>query len=142
MVVAKAQGRGLNFMCHIQKWILDFVPEGTLPLHSYCYNWKIVLEDEGILKEIQEQLMKKAKGSFIKAEDLCEIIAGEKVQAMITQLGVHKPSISLSMAHCWLSRLNWRCGQKKNRMYFDGHKRVDVMAYRQVFIVQWVEYET
>lgn len=103
MVVAKAQGHGLNFVHHIQKWILDFVQEGMLPLHSYCYNLKIVLEDEGILKEIQEQLMEKAKGSFIKAEDVCEIIAGEKVQAMITQLGVHKPGISLSTAHRWLS---------------------------------------
>ena len=27
-------------------------------------------------------------------------------------------------------------------MYFNGHKRVDVVAYRQAFVVQWVEYET
>ena len=142
MIVAKAQGRGPHWARSVRKWILDFVRTGTLPLHSYCYDRKTVLEEEGILQEIQEQLKEKAKGCFIKAGDVCEIVAGEKVQSMITQLGIHKPSISLATAHRWLSRLNWRYGQKKNGMYFDGHERVDVVAYRQAFVLRWAEYET
>ena len=46
MIIAKAQSRGSNRMRSIRAWILDFVWEETLPLHSYGYTWNTVLEDE------------------------------------------------------------------------------------------------
>jgi hypothetical protein len=83
MVVAKAQGHGSTCARSICKWILDFVQEGTLPLHFYC-GQQTILEDEGILQEIQEQLTKKAKSSFIKAQDVCKIVASARVQMKLT----------------------------------------------------------
>jgi hypothetical protein len=142
MVVAKAQGHGSNRARSIRKWVLDFVREGTLPLHLYCYARETVLEDEGILQEIQEQLAERAKGGFIKAQDVCEIVAGERVQSKFTQLGIHKPSISQSTAHRWLARLNWQYGKTKKGMYFDGHERDDVVDYRRAFVQRWADYET
>ena len=38
MIVAKAQGHGETRACSIRRWVLDFVREGTLPLHGYCYS--------------------------------------------------------------------------------------------------------
>ena len=140
MVVAKAQGHGSTRMRSIRKWILDFVQEGTLPLHFYC-GQQTILEDEGILQEIQEQLTEKAKSSFIKAQDVCEIVASVRVQMKLTQLGIDKPSISLSTAHRWLAKLKWRYGKRKNGMYFDGHERVDIVAYRNAFVDRWADYE-
>ena len=141
MVVAKAQGHGSTRTRSIRKWILDFVQEGTLPLHFYC-GQQTILEDEGILQEIQEQLTEKAKSGFIKAQDVCEIVASARVQTKLTQLGIDKPSISLSTAHRWLAKLKWRYGKRKNGMYFDGHERVDVVAYRNAFVDRWADYET
>lgn len=140
MVVAKAAGHGPAWAHTIQKWVLDFVRDGTLPIH--CYSQKAILDNEDILQGIQEQLIEKAKASFIKAEDICEIVASERIQLMFTQLGIHQPSISLSMAHRWLSRLKWRYGKRSNGMYFDGHKRDNVVAYREAFVHRWAEYET
>lgn len=142
MVVAKAQGCGSNRARCICGWVLDFVRDGKLPLHSYRYSRHTILEDEGILQELHEQLTERAKANFIKAEDLCEIIASERVQMILTELGIRKPSISLSTAHWWLGKLKWRYGKKANGMYYDGHEREDVVAYRQAFVYRWAEYET
>ena len=127
MVVAKAAGHGPAWARTIRKWVLDFVRDGTLPIH--CYSQKAILDNEDILQGIQEQLIEKAKASFIKAEDVCKIVASERIQLMFMQLGIHQPSISLSTAHRWLSRLKWRYGKRSNGMYFDGHERDDVVAY-------------
>ncbi len=134
MVVAKAQGHGLTRARSIWTWVLDFVREGKLPLHSYGYTQQTVLEDEEILKEIQEELSKKSRAGFIKAQDICDIVASEKFQDLFLQLGIHKPSISLTMAQRWLVKLKWCYTKAKNGMYIDGHERDDVVAYRQDFV--------
>jgi hypothetical protein len=142
MIVAKAQGRGSNRARSIRTWLLDFIQEGNLPLHSYGHSQKAVLEDEEISQEIQEELSKKAKVGFIKAEDVCTIVASDKIQILFLRLGIHKPSISLSTAQRWLAKLDWRYSKSKNGMYIDGHERDNVVAYRQAFVDRWAEYET
>jgi hypothetical protein len=81
------------------------------------------------LQEIQEQLSMKARSGFIKAQDICKIVAGEKIQIMFAQLGVHKPSISMLTAQRWLAKMKWKYSKTKNGMYIDGHERDDVVAY-------------
>ena len=66
MIAAKAQEHGLTHACSIQAWVLDFIQEGMLPLHSYGYTQKTALEDEKVLQEIQGELSKRAKSQFIK----------------------------------------------------------------------------
>jgi len=141
MVVAKAQSAGPNRARNIRRWIFEFVKEGKLPLHSYSYKKPTALEDEGVAQEIQKRLSEKAKTGFIKTEDLCEIVASDSIQGMFLQLGIKKPSISLSTAQRWLEKLNWKYRNKSNGMYIDGHKRDDVVAYRDAFVNRWAEYE-
>ena len=76
------------------------------------------------------------------AQDVCDIITTEKIQTIFTQLGICKPTISLLTAHRSLAKLEWRYGKKSNGMYFDGHERDDIVAYRQAFIERWADYET
>jgi hypothetical protein len=141
MIVAKAQGHGSTRARSIRAWVLDFIREGMLPLHSYRYTRQTVLEDEDILQEVQGQLSEKARSGFIKAQDVCEIVASEKIQVMFARLGVHKPSISMSTAQRWLAKLKWQYRKMKNGMYIDGHERDDVVAYRDAFVHRWVDYE-
>ena len=134
MIVAKAQGHGSNHACSIRVWILDFVWKGRLPLHSYGYTRQTVLDSNKVLQEIQGELSEKAKGGFIRAEDVCTIVASERLQDLFARLGVHKPNISKATAQRWLAKLRWRYSKKKNEMYFDGHERDDVVAYRHAFV--------
>jgi len=98
MVVATAQWHGVAHACSIWTWVLDFVWEGRLPFHSYGYTRQTVLEDEDLLKEIQEELSEKLKAGFINAQDIYDIVAGEKIQNLFLQMGIHKPGISQSTA--------------------------------------------
>jgi len=68
------------------------------------------------LKEIQEELSKKSKAGFIKAQDVCDIVVSEKLQDLFLRLGIHKPSISLTMVQRWLMKLKWQYTKAKNRM--------------------------
>lgn len=142
MVVAKAQGHGSTRARSVRTWVLDFVRDGRLPFHSYGYTRQTVLEDEEVLQEIQEELSAKSKAGFIKAQDVCDIVASEKLQILFSRLGIHKPSISQSTAKRWLAKLKWRYSKTKNGMYIDGHERDDVVAYRHAFVYRWAEYES
>ena len=142
MVVAKAQGHGSTRARSTRTWVLDFVREGTLPLHSYGYTRKTVLEDEEVLQEIQKALSEKSKSGLIKAQDVCDIVASEDLQNLFSRLGIHKPGISMSTAQQWLAKLKWRYSKMKNGMYIDGHERDDVVTYRRAFVHRWAEYES
>ena len=129
IIIAKAQGCGSTHVHSIWTWVLDFVQDRKLPLHSYGYTWQTVLEGKKVVQEIQEQLSEKSKAGFINAQDVCNIVISKTFQLMLLQLGVHKPMVSLSMAQQWLTKLKWCYSKAKNGMYIDGHKRDDVMAY-------------
>jgi len=50
-------------------------------------------------------------------------------------------SISESTAGRWLRALGWIYSPAKKGLYFDGHERPDVIAYRVVFLAQMEEFE-
>ena len=70
-----------------------------------------------------------ANAGFIKAQDICDIVAAEDLQGMFSRLGIHKPRISLSTAQRWLAKMEWHYGKPKNGMYIDGHERDNVVEY-------------
>jgi len=86
-------------------------------------------------------LAERATCGFIKAQDVCEIVISERMQALFTWLGIHRHSISLSTAQRWLSKMNWRYKEMKKGMFIDGHEREDVVAYRRAFVHRWADYE-
>ena len=81
------------------------------------------------MQEIQRELSKSAKSGFIKAQDVCEIVTSERFQILFSQLGIHKPGISLLTAQRWLTKMEWCYSKMKNGMYTDKDKRDDVVAY-------------
>jgi len=105
MIVTKAQGHRSTCAHSVQTWILDFVWEGRLPFHSFCYTRQTVLEDDNISQEIQSELSERAKSGFIWAEVVCELVASKKFQTMFARLRIHKPTISKATAHRWLAKL-------------------------------------
>jgi hypothetical protein len=86
-------------------------------------------------------MMEKAKGSFLMAQNIVEIITSPKMQAMFTLKEISKLLISIKTGLRWLEKLGWSYGKLKNGMYLDGHERSDVVAYRRGFVECWMGYE-
>jgi hypothetical protein len=138
-IVAKTQGRGTNHARHIREWVVGFLRWRDLPFHRL--NWKrpTILDDEDVAQEIKMRMM--AKGGFLKAEDVVEIVASPELQAIFARKGITKATISIKTALRWLEKLGWTYGKLKNGMYLDGHERSDVVEYREEFVKRWMEHE-
>ncbi|KAI5823804.1 hypothetical protein K523DRAFT_210212, partial [Schizophyllum commune Tattone D] len=101
-----------------------------------------VLDDEDLSCRIQSILSERVrKGEFIKARDVCEIVASKEMQDVFRKAGICKPSITERTARRWLNKLSWRYQRKRNGMYIDGHERPDVVEAREKFVQRWKEYE-
>ncbi|KIJ28737.1 hypothetical protein M422DRAFT_189388 [Sphaerobolus stellatus SS14] len=140
LLAAKAAGRGERFARNIRMWVYAFLHAGKLPMHRYGHFRSSILEDEDIEEAIQLQLLERSKNSYIRAEDILEIINTPELQEMLSTK-TSKTSFSVRTARRWLKRLNWRYGCRKNGMYIDGHERQDVVEYRNGFLKRWKEYE-
>jgi hypothetical protein len=86
-------------------------------------------------------MAEKAKGGFLKAQDVVEVVASPEMQAKFAQKGITKANISAKTALRWLEKLGWTYGKLKNGMYLDGHERLDVVEYRKAFVERWMGYE-
>ena len=139
LVSAKVQGHGVHHAQNICTWIHAFLNHGKLPLHHYRRFHPTILDDEDFTHEISLYLLKISKHTSIQAQDIVDWVQLPDVQKRLGGTGL-KTSISLQSAQCWLHRLNWRYGQKRNGMYIDGHECKDV-AYRKAFVTRWAEYE-
>ena len=138
LLVAKSQGYGSYRAHSIRRWIHKYLASGKLPLHFTGRYRSSTLEDEDIAQSIQLHLVEIAKNGYIRAQDVVDFVATEKIQGM---LGSKNRGICLRTAQRWLHKLDWRYGRKKRGMYIDGHERDDVVKYRGEFIQRWKEYE-
>jgi len=86
-------------------------------------------------------MLEKARGSFLKAQDVVEIIASPDMQAIFSQKGITKLTISIKTALHWLDKLGWTYRKLKHGMYLDGHKRVDVVEYWEAFVKHWMQHK-
>ena len=140
-VVAKTQGSGMNHARCIHKWAMAFLKLRVLPLHQLNKTRGTILDDKDIAGEIKMQMMEKVKRGFLRAKDVMKIVASPKMQAIFVQKSISKASISAKTAFHWLDRLGWSYGNLRNGMYLDGHKRPDVVEYRQSFVEHWMGHE-
>ena len=138
LLVAKSQGRGSYRARSIRTWIHKYLTSGKLPLHFSGRYRSSILEDEDIAQNIQLHLVEIAKNGYIRAQDVVDFVATEKIQDM---LGSKKRGICVRTAQRWLHKLDWRYGHKKRGMYIDGHEWDDVVKYRGEFTWRWKEYE-
>ena len=90
---------------------------------------------------IKEALIERAKSGFLRATDITEVVSSPEVQDQLSEAGIHRPSISKSMACHWLGRLGWRHGRHQNGMYADGHEQEDVVDYRRKFAERFEQHE-
>jgi hypothetical protein len=102
--------------------------------------WNI-FDDEDLSQTLQTLLLSHAKGCYITASDIVELVSGLVMQEKFTQSGISRTSIAEHMARRWLQQLSWRYGAMCNGMYLDGHEREDVVAYRNAFVARWKVYE-
>ena len=74
---------------------------------------------------------------LFRSEDIVQFCGTPE---MLDRLGRTK-SISLATARRWLIKMGYRWTKTPKGQYVDGHKRDDVVRYRQqVFLPQMVEY--
>jgi hypothetical protein len=120
---------------------MGFLRSGDLPLHQLNRKRGTIIDNEDIVEEIKARMVQKASGSFLKAQDVVEIVASAEMQAILVQKRISKVSISTKTALRWLEKLGWKYGKLKHGMYLDGHERLDVVEYRQAFVERWMGHE-
>ena len=140
-VVAKSEGRGTTCAQSIQSWVIKFVGMQELLCHQHGRTQLSVLNDENVTHLIKEALGERAKNGFLSATDVVEVVSSLEIQAQLLQAGIDCPSISKSMACCWLKKLGWCHGRHQNGMYADGHEWKDIVEYRTEFVEQFAQYE-
>ncbi|KAJ7484582.1 hypothetical protein FB451DRAFT_1393117 [Mycena latifolia] len=135
-IIAKSTGSGDWISRRIREWSIAFVKdEANLPTAEYRKFNGSILEDEDLAQEIQLHLQ--GLGTFISAQDVVNFVSSEEMK---TQLNL-KHGISLRTAQNWMKQMKYRWTKEPTGMYSDGHKREDVVDYRQnVFLPWWAAY--
>ncbi|KAJ3521969.1 hypothetical protein NMY22_g12088 [Coprinellus aureogranulatus] len=129
LVASIAQGHGSSHARNLRTWLHQFLDRS-------------ILHDEDFSQAIQLHLQEKAKGGYVKAQDIVDFVSqSQQMQDLLEKMGVKRRSISLSQAYRWLRANGYRYGRRRRGMYIDGHEREDVVAYREEFIERWAEYE-
>jgi len=107
LISSKAQGKGINHARRIRKWILKYLWDDELPLHRLGQARWTPLEDEDITQDIKLKLAERAKGRYMKASNVVDVVTSPEFQAVLKQKGFSKTSISECTAWCWLAGLGW-----------------------------------
>ena len=142
LIVAKLMGKGIQdgnkWARNLHTWIHKYLATGKFLTHHHGQHLVSILDDEDFTQDIQEHLQEIAKEGYVQAQDIIDYILTPAIQE---KLGMKKWAISIWTACCWLKKLNWHYGCKKNGTYIDGHEREDVVEYRNQFIKRWREDE-
>jgi hypothetical protein len=129
ILVSTSQREGNTHAQSIHKRTVKFLQTEVLPFCCLGQVWWTVLSDEDIVSKIKTWVVKKSMKGFVKEEDVVNLVASPEMQAIFSKKGICKPLISKRTATHWLQRLDWRYQKTQNRMYINGHKREDVVAY-------------
>jgi hypothetical protein len=140
-MVAKVEGHGVKRARNLREWTLNFIQSGELTVHHLGQSRWNIFDNEDLSQTLQTLLLSHAKGHYITASNIVELVSGPVMQEKFTQSGISCASISERMAHHWLQWLSWRYGAMCNGMYLDGHECEDVVAYRNAFVARWKVYE-
>ena len=131
--MAKAVERGLWFARRLWDWTSSFVADAEdLPFNIYGTWNKSRLDDEDLQHDILAHLQ--TIGIHICAEDVSHYMDHSEVKK---KYGMKK-GITEQTARNWLSKLGYRYTLAPTGQYIDGHKRIDVVAYRKdIFLPRW-----
>ena len=116
--------------------MLDYIRHGSLPLNGYGHLNTSILDDEDLTQQIHLHLIGIAKGSYIRAQDVVDVIA---TPDMKHYLGI-KSGITVQTGQRWLHKMKWWYSKATKGMYIDGHERADVVKYREGFLSRMEAY--
>jgi hypothetical protein len=129
-MVAKVEGHGVKRARNLREWTLNFIQSGELTVHHLGQSRWNIFDDEDLSQTLQTLLLSHAKGHYITASNIVELVSGPVMQEKFTQSGISCASISERMAHHWLQWLSWRYGAMCVTCRW--HVRLDVSKVRSV----------
>ena len=116
----------------IRRWAQQYLHAQTLPEHRQGRHVKTksLIEDEDVKAACRSWLQSQHTDSITAlyfSKWVCENLS------LASRLP-RPVSISERTATRWLGRLNYSFGEYRKGLYFDGHERPDVVAYRESFL--------
>ena len=120
---------------HAKSYSLLNDPAIATELRDYVQSNKWVMDPEKLAQFSKNKLVPKAANEYLQQINNHEMLKGLKEFMELTlfphiQLKVSR-GISLSTARRWLRCEGFQFTGHKKGLYFDGHDRADVVAYRQ-----------
>lgn len=110
----------------LQEWARAYISDReSLPMNIYGAWNSSVLEDKDFAQELHLHLQ--GIGKYVHAMDIVDYVAKPEVAAW---LKLTKP-IHLATAQHWMKKMGYRWTKTPTGQFVDGHKRDDVVAYRQ-----------
>ncbi len=116
-----------------QKWYINNI----LPISRRGKHQKInqIIDDEDIAKVCHKWIQ--ANGSHTTPHQFKEFVQ----DILLPKVSVNKNTISLNTARWCLNVLGYYYQQQKQGIYYDGHKRDDIVEYQKVFLSKMAELE-
>ena len=123
----------------IRKWAMYWLKNGALPktMQGCHQKTKSLIDDEDVINGSLE-FIRQNGGKTMPLE--YKNFVNSKLLAEMEILG-NKKSISDNTSHVWLRKLGLVPQSKKKGIYYDGHEREDVVAYRKIFLERMKEFE-
>jgi len=112
LISVKAASHGVKHARNVCTWIHAYLHSGNLPIHQYGVFKSLLLEDEDLKQAIQLQLQSIAKDGYIKAQDIVDFIATDKMQVYIGAEEAKQIKIGGTTAHRCLKKMDWQFGRK------------------------------
>ena len=129
------------------------IQDGNQGCHAKSHSW---FNDEDVQLSVREHIsssgekltareIAKAVGKYLKsnqARDAFAEILGSEIAFQLDELAEIPANLRIRsrIAQNWLKRMGFSYNRVTKGVYIDGHKRADVVEYRdQVFFPQWAE---
>ena len=132
-IVAESIGKEKYQAELIRVWTKNFLKNKTIPTSKRDKHQKIksLLWDEDVNKMILKYLW--SKGCAVTIKDFKTYVE----ESVFPAIGIEqKKTISENTARIWLNKLGWFFQVGKKNIYYDGHERPDVIAYRENFLLE------
>ena len=133
-------GKGGYFACQIHENKCYLLHHGHLPPPKvYKKGGQYTLLDSQDVPQKVHVYLAVQKLGTITPKFLCKQV--NKVILPTLGLTEKNASICECTAINWLKKLGYECKDVKKGIYVDGHERLDVVEYREMFLAQMGEYQ-
>ena len=140
LAIARRVGKDQYHARQIRRNERYLVQHGRLPpsKREQCRRQYTLLDNETVLLGVQKYLAAQCLGA-ITPRELCQHV--NKIICPALGLMGKDATISERTAITWLHKLGYSFTEVRKGLYFDGHKRPDVVDARNKFLAQMQQYE-